>query len=83
MKDQPFLPVARAEFGRKTNPDLFGKPEVPFPLLTRGQKNTIRTIRDQRPGPFVRALQALIEDAPEEYSVCRFCKNGNEACTCL
>lgn len=47
-KPQPFLPVAIPVFGRKTETNLFGTPEVPFPLLTRAQKNTIRTIRQQR-----------------------------------
>lgn len=45
---EPFLPVARPMAGRQTQTDLFCKAEVPFPLLTRQQKLTIRTIRAAR-----------------------------------
>lgn len=38
MTQDPFIPIARPINGRKTQPGLFGKPEVPFPLATRAQK---------------------------------------------
>jgi hypothetical protein len=44
----PFLPVAEPVIGRKTVTNLFGVPEVPFPLLTKAQKDTIRKIRQGR-----------------------------------
>lgn len=49
---QPFLPVATQAPHTKTLAGFRRPPqleEVPFPLLTRAQKETIRTIRAQRP----------------------------------